>query len=214
MTKPPRDLADKPKDLPLDKASTVGREGTEEGVVVIAAGTPGGAPAPSNTITNTSKPGSPAALSPSPSAPDQKRAGLDVTSQGVQTTSTFSGPKHEEKEEKKEAVQEWVEGKVWFRGETVHIFKSGDNLYLSYYQPIQWKDQNQHWLDPSMCFLLFSNSNILFFRATELHCGSKTIKNTSICYTLYRVTSSFITRDTGILVYSITHAHSAAKNAH
>ncbi|XP_051278560.1 ataxin-2 isoform X9 [Dicentrarchus labrax] len=109
MTKPPRDPADKPKDLPLDKASTAGREGSEEGVV-IAAGTPGGAPAPSNATTNTSKPGSPAALSPSPSAPDQKRAGLDVTSQGVQTTatSTFSGPKHEEKEEKKEAVQDQV----------------------------------------------------------------------------------------------------------
>eukprot|EP00064_Thunnus_orientalis_P017199 superscaffoldBa00003590_g17279 len=110
MTKPPRDTADKPKDLPLDKASTGGREGNEEGVVVIAAGTPGGAPAPSTAATNTSKPGSPAALSPSPSAPDQKRAGLDVTSQGVQTTatSTFSGPKHEEKEEKKEAVQDQV----------------------------------------------------------------------------------------------------------
>ncbi|XP_029295269.1 ataxin-2 isoform X11 [Cottoperca gobio] len=110
MTKPPRDPADKPKDLPLDKASTVGREGTEDGVGVIAAGTPGGASAPSTTSTNTSKPGSPAALSPSPSAPDQKRAGLDVTSQGVQTTatSTFSGPKHEEKEEKKEAVQDQV----------------------------------------------------------------------------------------------------------
>nr|XP_046243775.1 ataxin-2 isoform X7 [Scatophagus argus] len=111
MTKPPRDPADKPKDLPLDKASTAGREGTDEGVVVIAAGTPGGAPAPSTaTTTNTSKPGSPAALSPSPSAPDQKRTGLDVTSQGVQTTatSTFSGPKHEEKEEKKEAVQDQV----------------------------------------------------------------------------------------------------------
>uniref|UniRef100_A0A7N8XQY1 Ataxin 2 n=1 Tax=Mastacembelus armatus TaxID=205130 RepID=A0A7N8XQY1_9TELE len=81
MTKPPRETADKPKDLPLDKASTVG-----------------------------SKPGSPAALSPSPSAPDQKRAGLDVTSQGVQTTatSTFSGTKQEEKEEKKEAVQDQV----------------------------------------------------------------------------------------------------------
>uniref|UniRef100_A0A4W6CB71 Ataxin 2 n=1 Tax=Lates calcarifer TaxID=8187 RepID=A0A4W6CB71_LATCA len=80
MTKPPRDPADN------------------------------GAPAPSTTTTNTSKPGSPAALSPSPSAPDQKRAGLDVTSQGVQTTatSTFSGPKHEEKEEKKEAVQDQV----------------------------------------------------------------------------------------------------------
>ncbi|XP_035514545.1 ataxin-2 isoform X6 [Morone saxatilis] len=109
MTKPPRDPADKPKDLPLDKASTAGREGSEEGVV-IAAGTSGGASAPSNATTNTSKPGSPAALSPSPSAPDQKRAGLDVTSQGVQTTatSTFSGPKHEEKEEKKEAVQDQV----------------------------------------------------------------------------------------------------------
>lgn len=109
MTKPPRDPADKPKDLPLDKASMAGREGAEDGVVVIAAGTPVGAPAPSTTTTtNASKPGSPAALSPSPSATDQKRAVLDVTSQGVQTTatSTFSGPKHEEKEEKKEAVQE------------------------------------------------------------------------------------------------------------
>lgn len=108
MTKPPRDPADKPKDLPLDKASMAGREGTEDSVVVIAAGTPSGAPAPSTTTTNTSKPGSPAALSPSPSATDQKRGVLDVTSQGVQTTatSTFSGPKHEEKEEKKEAVQE------------------------------------------------------------------------------------------------------------
>ncbi|XP_067378303.1 ataxin-2 isoform X8 [Channa argus] len=110
MTKPPRDLADKPKELPMDKASTVGREGPEESVVVIAAGSPGGAPPPSATSTNTSKPGSPAALSPSPSAPDQKRMGLDVTSQGVQTTatSTFGGPKQEEKEEKKEAVQEQV----------------------------------------------------------------------------------------------------------
>lgn len=104
MTKPPRDPADKPKDLPLDKASTVGREGTEDGLVVIAAG----ASAPFTT--NAVKPGSPAALSPSPSAPDQKRAGQDVTSQGVQTTATssYSGPKHEEKEEKKEAVQDQV----------------------------------------------------------------------------------------------------------
>ncbi|XP_028433203.1 ataxin-2 isoform X8 [Perca flavescens] len=110
MTKPPRDPADKAKDLALDKASTVGREGTEDGVVVNAAGTPGGAPAPPTTTTNTSKPGSPAALSPSPSAPDQKRPGLDVTSQGVQTTATssFSAPKHEEKEEKREAVQDQV----------------------------------------------------------------------------------------------------------
>lgn len=114
MTKPPREQADKPKDLPLDKASMTGREGAEDGVIVISAGTPGGAPAPSAAAaaaaatTNASKPGSPAALSPSPSATDQKRAALDVTSQGVQTTatSTFSGTKHEEKEEKKEAVQE------------------------------------------------------------------------------------------------------------
>lgn len=109
MTKPPRDTADKPKDLPLDKASITGREGTEDGVVVIAGGAPGVAPVPPlTTTTTTSKPGSPAALSPSPSATDQKRAVLDVTSQAVQTTatSTFSGPKHEEKEEKKEAVQE------------------------------------------------------------------------------------------------------------
>ncbi|KAJ4941653.1 hypothetical protein JOQ06_011531 [Pogonophryne albipinna] len=101
MTKPPRDPADKPKDLPMDKASSVGREGPEDGVA-------GGAPAPSTT--NAGKPGSPAALSPSPSAPDQKRAGLDMASQGVQTnaTSSFSGAKHEEKEEKKEAVQDQV----------------------------------------------------------------------------------------------------------
>uniref|UniRef100_A0AAX7V716 Sm domain-containing protein n=1 Tax=Astatotilapia calliptera TaxID=8154 RepID=A0AAX7V716_ASTCA len=107
MTKSARDPADKPKDLPLDKASTVGREATEDGVVVIAAGTPSGTHAPPTTTTSTSKPGSPAAMSQSPSATDQKRPGLDVTSQGVQTTatSTFSGPKHEEKEEKKEAVQ-------------------------------------------------------------------------------------------------------------
>uniref|UniRef100_A0A8C6NTW7 Ataxin 2 n=1 Tax=Nothobranchius furzeri TaxID=105023 RepID=A0A8C6NTW7_NOTFU len=95
MTKSQRDPADKPKDLSLGK--------------VLPAGPPGAAPAPPSTNTNTSKPGSPAALSPSPSAPDQKRAGLDVTSQGVQTTavSAFSGPKHEE-EEKKEAVQDQV----------------------------------------------------------------------------------------------------------
>ncbi|XP_053277379.1 ataxin-2 isoform X7 [Pleuronectes platessa] len=108
MTKPPRDPADKPKDLPLDKSSSVAREGNEEGVVVIAAGAAAGAPAPSSANTNTSKPGSPAALSPSPSAPDLKRSGLDVASQGVQTTATFSGAKHEEKEEKKEAVQDQV----------------------------------------------------------------------------------------------------------
>ncbi|KAM9392605.1 ataxin-2 isoform 10-T10 [Pholidichthys leucotaenia] len=110
MSKSARDSADKPKDLPLDKASTVGREGTEDGVIVMTAGAASSVSAPSTTTTNTSKPGSPAALSPSPSAPEQKRTGLDVTSQGVQTTatSTFSGPKHEEKEDKKEAVQDQV----------------------------------------------------------------------------------------------------------
>ncbi|XP_061623685.1 ataxin-2 isoform X7 [Phyllopteryx taeniolatus] len=97
ITKPPRDSADKPTDLAsLDKAAT----GPEEH---------GGATTSTGAI-NTSKPGSPAALSPSPSGPEQKRMGLDVTSQGVQTTamSTFGGPKHEEKEEKKEAVQDQV----------------------------------------------------------------------------------------------------------
>ncbi|XP_037114004.1 ataxin-2 isoform X11 [Syngnathus acus] len=98
VTKPPRDSADKPSDLAsLDKASSVGTEDH------------GGA-TPSTGVVNTSKPGSPTALSPSPSGPEQKRAGLDVTSQGVQTTavSTFGGPKHEEKEDKKEAVQDQV----------------------------------------------------------------------------------------------------------
>ncbi|KAF7200559.1 transcript variant X2 [Nothobranchius furzeri] len=108
MTKSQRDPADKPKDLSLGKGSAAGRDSSEN-YVVLPAGPPGAAPAPPSTNTNTSKPGSPAALSPSPSAPDQKRAGLDVTSQGVQTTavSAFSGPKHEE-EEKKEAVQDQV----------------------------------------------------------------------------------------------------------
>ncbi|KAM9823341.1 ataxin-2 isoform 12-T12 [Syngnathus typhle] len=98
VTKPPRESADKPSDLAsLDKASSVGSEDH------------GGA-TPSTGVVNTSKPGSPTALSPSPSGPEQKRAGLDVTSQGVQTTavSTFGGPKHEEKEDKKEAVQDQV----------------------------------------------------------------------------------------------------------
>lgn len=109
MTKGGRDPVDKPKDLPLDKASAAGRESADDGVVVITPGTPGSSAAPSSTA-NSSKPGSPAALSPSPSAPDLKRAGLDMNSQGVQTTATsaFSGAKHEDKEEKKEAVQDQV----------------------------------------------------------------------------------------------------------
>ncbi|KAF6730120.1 Ataxin-2 [Oryzias melastigma] len=90
-TKPVRDPADKPKDLPLDKASAP---------LKLRRFLP-------TTSSNTSKPDSPAALSPSPSAADPKRTGLDVTSQGVQT-STLSGSKHEEKEEKKEAVQDQV----------------------------------------------------------------------------------------------------------
>ncbi|XP_075875579.1 ataxin-2 isoform X5 [Nelusetta ayraudi] len=101
MTKPPRDQADKSKDLPLDKSSA------EDGVVVIGGGPGIGATLPSAGAAGASKPGSPAALSPSPAA-EQKRAALDVTSQGVQTTATFSGAKHEEKEEKKEAVQDQV----------------------------------------------------------------------------------------------------------
>ncbi|XP_077417529.1 ataxin-2 isoform X6 [Vanacampus margaritifer] len=104
-SKPPRDSADKPTDIAsLDKTSSAGPE--DHG------GGGGGGATPSAGAINTSKPGSPAALSPSPSGPDQKRAaGLDVTSQGVQTTamSTFGGPnKHEEKEDKKEAVQDQV----------------------------------------------------------------------------------------------------------
>uniref|UniRef100_A0A8C6URY4 Ataxin 2 n=1 Tax=Neogobius melanostomus TaxID=47308 RepID=A0A8C6URY4_9GOBI len=87
MTKGGRDPVDKPKDLPLDKTSAAGREAADEGVVVITPGTPGSSAAPSST-SNSSKPGSPAALSPSPSAPDLKRAGLDMNSQGVQTTTT------------------------------------------------------------------------------------------------------------------------------
>ncbi|XP_072290038.1 ataxin-2 isoform X6 [Eucyclogobius newberryi] len=98
MTKGPRDPAEKPKDLPLDKAAAAGREAAEDG---LTPGTPGSSAAPSST-TNSSKPGSPAALSPSPSAPDLKRAGLDMS---VQTTppSAFGGAKHDDKEEKKEA---------------------------------------------------------------------------------------------------------------
>ncbi|XP_023199367.1 ataxin-2 isoform X7 [Xiphophorus maculatus] len=103
MTKPVRDSSDKPKDLSLDKAAAAGRDGAEDGAAGLTAGGSGAAPASS-----ASKPGSPAA--PSPSSLEQKRGGQDVTSQGVQTTamSTLSGPKHEEKEEKKEAVQDQV----------------------------------------------------------------------------------------------------------
>ncbi|XP_061881541.1 ataxin-2 isoform X7 [Entelurus aequoreus] len=97
ITKPSRDPAAKLADAPLDKSPIVSPEDHSDS-------------APSTGTINTSKPGSPAALSPSPSGPDQKRVGLDVTSQGVQTTamSTFGGPKHEEKEDKKEAVQDQV----------------------------------------------------------------------------------------------------------
>lgn len=104
MTKPVRDSSDKPKDLSLDKAAAAGRDGAEDGTAGLTAGGSGAA-----TASSASKPGSPAA--PSPSSLEQKRGGQDVTSQGVQTTamSTLSGPKHEEKEEKKEAVQEWVD---------------------------------------------------------------------------------------------------------
>uniref|UniRef100_A0A087XKE3 Ataxin 2 n=1 Tax=Poecilia formosa TaxID=48698 RepID=A0A087XKE3_POEFO len=103
MTKPVRDSSDKPKDLSLDKAAAAGRDGAEDGAAGLAAGGSGATPASS-----ASKPGSPAA--PSPSSLEQKRGGQDVTSQGVQTTamSTLSGPKHEEKEEKKDAVQDQV----------------------------------------------------------------------------------------------------------
>ncbi|XP_027889417.1 ataxin-2 isoform X8 [Xiphophorus couchianus] len=103
MTKPVRDSSDKPKDLSLDKAAAAGRDGAEDGAAGLTAGGSGAAPASS-----ASKPGSPAA--PSPSSLEQKRGGQDVTSQGFQTTamSTLSGPKHEEKEEKKEAVQDQV----------------------------------------------------------------------------------------------------------
>ncbi|XP_043966460.1 ataxin-2 isoform X10 [Gambusia affinis] len=103
MTKPVRDSSDKPKDLSLDKAAAAGRDGAEDGAAGLAAGGSG-----ASLASSASKPGSPAA--PSPSSLEQKRGGQDVTSQGVQTTpmSTLSGPKHEEKEEKKEAVQDQV----------------------------------------------------------------------------------------------------------
>uniref|UniRef100_A0A3B3HFD7 Ataxin 2 n=1 Tax=Oryzias latipes TaxID=8090 RepID=A0A3B3HFD7_ORYLA len=103
-TKPVRDPAEKPKDLPLDKASAAGRDAAEDNGAGNSAQASEAAPVPPTTSTNASKPDSPAALSPSPSAADAKRTGLDVTSQGVQT-STLSGSKHEDKEEKKEAVQ-------------------------------------------------------------------------------------------------------------
>ncbi|KAM4616630.1 ataxin-2 isoform 8-T8 [Polymixia lowei] len=110
MTKPPRDQGDKPKDLTQDKASAAGQEGGEDGAAATG-GTPASSSSSSSSTTaGASKPGSPAAPSSSPSAPDQKRPGPDVTSQGVQTTatSTFGGPKPEDKEEKKEAVQDQV----------------------------------------------------------------------------------------------------------
>ncbi|XP_078809295.1 ataxin-2 isoform X7 [Oryzias latipes] len=106
-TKPVRDPAEKPKDLPLDKASAAGRDAAEDNGAGNSAQASEAAPVPPTTSTNASKPDSPAALSPSPSAADAKRTGLDVTSQGVQT-STLSGSKHEDKEEKKEAVQDQV----------------------------------------------------------------------------------------------------------
>ena len=102
--KSPREPGDKPKDPPLDKASALGQEGGgggDEG----AAAAPGSAQGPPGSA---GKPGSPAvsAAASSPSGPDQKRLGPDVTSQGVQTTSPSTFTKSEDREEKKEAVQE------------------------------------------------------------------------------------------------------------
>lgn len=102
----PREPGDKPKDLPLDKASALRQEGG--GGDNRAAVTPGSTQAPQ--AGTTSKPGSPAVptSASSPSGPDHKRSGPDVTSQGVQTTSPSTFTKSEDREEKKEAVQEQV----------------------------------------------------------------------------------------------------------
>ncbi|KAG7271692.1 hypothetical protein CRUP_025553 [Coryphaenoides rupestris] len=107
----PRELGDKPKDLPLDKASSLGHEGGGDDGAAAAVGTAGatqGPPTTTATGSNTSKPGSPAvpASSSSPSGADQKRLGPDVTSQGVQTSSPSTFTKSEDREEKKEAVQD------------------------------------------------------------------------------------------------------------
>ncbi|MEQ2199728.1 hypothetical protein XENOCAPTIV_009669 [Xenoophorus captivus] len=53
MTKPVREPSDKRKDLALDKASAVGRDDTEEGVAVLAAGNSGAVPASSAGSANT-----------------------------------------------------------------------------------------------------------------------------------------------------------------
>lgn len=105
----PREPGDKPKDLPPDKASSLGQEGGgDDGAAAV--GTAGAAAQgpPTATAATGSKPGSPAvpSSSSSPSGADQKRLGPDVTSQGVQTSSPSTFTKSEDREEKKEAVQE------------------------------------------------------------------------------------------------------------
>ncbi|XP_050965737.1 ataxin-2 isoform X8 [Labeo rohita] len=105
VTKPPRDLVEKPKDQAAEK-STVDSTGpkvptdsaiSEENSTAVSVASTG------------SKSGTPS-LSPSSAVPEQKR-GPDMTSQGVQTTSPLanaSAKDKDEKEEKNDPVAESV----------------------------------------------------------------------------------------------------------
>ncbi|KAL0193028.1 hypothetical protein M9458_011324, partial [Cirrhinus mrigala] len=96
VTKPPRDLVEKPKDQAAEK-STVDSTGPK--VPIDSAISEENATAVSVASTG-SKSGTPS-LSPSSAVPEQKR-GPDMTSQGVQTTSPLANAAAKDKDEKED----------------------------------------------------------------------------------------------------------------
>lgn len=96
VTKPPRDLGEKPKDQAAEKNSvdsTGLKASMESGISEETS-------SPVSVTSAGSKSGTPS-LSPSSAVPEQKR-GPDVTSQGVQTTSPLANAVTKEKDEKED----------------------------------------------------------------------------------------------------------------
>ncbi|XP_051530984.1 ataxin-2-like isoform X1 [Myxocyprinus asiaticus] len=99
VTKPPRDLAEKPKDQPAEKSTVDGPKVSMESCVSEEASSP----VPVSAAPTGSKCGTP---SLSPSAVAEQKRGPDVTSQGVQTSAIAKDK--DDKEERNDSVAESV----------------------------------------------------------------------------------------------------------
>ncbi|TRZ04183.1 hypothetical protein DNTS_007801, partial [Danionella cerebrum] len=102
MTKPPRDLGEKPKDQATER-SIIDSTGPKAS---IESGFSDETSSPMSLSSAGSKSGTPS-LSPSSAIPEQKR-GPDVTSQGVQTTTSLGNTEARDKEDKSDPVAESV----------------------------------------------------------------------------------------------------------